>query len=100
MILQIEQLDKLVRCVEAMDSRLQRIEAMLAQTRPTESGRKVMNVDEVAAFTGYAKKYIYHLTGTHRIPHYKRDGKVVFMKDEIAKWLRETKVKTENELLM
>lgn len=97
MTFHIEELDGLLQRLEQLDTRLARIEAVLTAV-PRPADKRVMNVDEVAAFTGYAKKYIYHLTGAHRIPHYKRDGKIVFMRDEITKWLRETKIRTDAEL--
>lgn len=53
--------------------------------------RKTMTVDEVAAFTGLAKGTIYIKTMRGLIPHYKRDKRVFFERDEIEAWLLENK---------
>lgn len=80
-----------------IEERLNRIEKLLDEQKSTAS-KKMMNVDEVSAYTGYVKRYIYHLTGEKRIPHYKRGGKLMFDRDEIDRWLQENRVKTEDEV--
>ena len=46
--------------------------------------KEVLNLTEVAAFTGLSKSYIYKLTHKQLIPHYKPFGKMCyFNKTEI-----------------
>jgi excisionase family DNA binding protein len=59
--------------------------------------RKTMNVDEVAAFTGLTKNTIYIKTMRGLIPHYKRDKRVFFDRDEVEAWLMENKRITSSE---
>ena len=59
--------------------------------------RKTMTVDEVAAFTGLTKSTIYIKTMRGLIPHYKRDKRVFFDRDEVEAWLMENKRITTSE---
>ena len=57
--------------------------------------KTVLNLDEVATYTGLSKSYLYRLTSTGGIPCYKPHGKhIYFEKAEIDKWLLRNKVKT------
>lgn len=83
--------------LDRIEERLRRIEMMLTELR--ENGVKpIMSVDEVAEYTGYAKRYIYNLAQFRRIPHYKRDGRLLFKKDEVDQWLMENRVSTDDEI--
>jgi excisionase family DNA binding protein len=74
-------------------SRLQRIEGLLLQKK------KVLNFDEAVAFTGYSKSYLYRLTASGNIPHYKPSGKVIYFdRVELEKFLLSGKVKSREEL--
>lgn len=84
--------------LKRIEDRLCRIEAMLESQRQEKPAKAVMSAEEVAKYTGYAKKYLYKLTGEKQIPHYKRGGKVLFIKEEIDQWLQEHKVSSENEI--
>lgn len=76
--------------IDELFDRLER--AALIKAKP------VLGVEEAAAFTGYTVKGIYTLTSEKRIPHYKRNGKVYFKKDDLVDWMTETKVLTEQEI--
>lgn len=76
-----------------MDERFDRLE------RATLIGAKpVLGVEEAAEFTGYTVKGIYTLTSEKRIPHYKKNGKLYFKKDELVAWMTERRVLTEKEI--
>jgi excisionase family DNA binding protein len=60
--------------------------------------KRVLNLAECCALTGYSRGHIYRLTSTRRIPHYKRGKMVVFSKDELEKWLMENRIATVSEL--
>ena len=83
--------------LKRIEERLARIEELLSDQR-SDVKKSLMNAEEVAKYTGYAKRYIYNLTRAKKIPHYKRDGKVFFKKEEIDEWLLENRVMSENEV--
>ncbi len=62
--------------------------------------KEIFNVSEVSSYTGFEKSYIYKLTCTRRIPHFKSPGgkNVFFKKDEINDWLTTIRVKTVDEI--
>jgi len=78
---------------EKIDQRLSNIESLLLGVKT------VFTFDDVAAYTGLSKSYLYKLTSGNVIPHYKPNGKnVYFSKDEIDIWLLRNEVKTNEAL--
>ncbi len=76
-----------------MDERFDRLEAA------TLIGVKdILTAEEAAMFTGYTARGIYALTSQKRIPHYKKNGKLYFNKQELAGWMTENRVMTEAEI--
>jgi len=58
-----------------------------------------MNLNDLATYTGLSKSYLYKLTSTSKIPHYKPMGKVLFFdKLEIDLYLKQNRVATAQEL--
>lgn len=56
--------------------------------RLSAAQKEVLTVDEVAAYTGLKKSYIYQLTHRKEIPFYKPKNKVLFFKrTELEAWL-------------
>ena len=49
--------------------------------------KEILNVDELAEYTGYSKNYIYQLVFKREIPHSKPKGRLFFAKEKIDKWL-------------
>lgn len=63
---------------------------ILSQMRNSMIQKKdVWSIDDLIAYTGYEKSYIYKLTSQRLIPHYKcLGGKTLFFKrEEILGWL-------------
>jgi len=78
---------------EKINERLLKLEAMLL------SQKVVLNFDEVAAYTGLSKSYLYKLTCSGGIPCYKPQGKhIYFNKQEIDQWLLQNRKATNKEL--
>jgi excisionase family DNA binding protein len=67
------------------------------------SKKNVLNINELAKYTGYSKSYIYKLTSRGAIPYFKPSGKSVFFdRVEIDVWLLKNKhlqVKESGELI-
>ena len=79
--------------LKSIDDRLRNIETLLL------SQKTVLNFDEVAAYTGLSKSYLYKLTCSGGIPCYKPQGKhIYFNKQEIDQWLMQNRKATNAEL--
>lgn len=78
---------------KSIDDRLRNIEALL------QSQKTVLNFEEVAAYTGLSKSYLYKLTCSGGIPCYKPQGKhIYFNKQEIDQWLMQNRKATTKEI--
>ena len=61
--------------------------------------KEVLTSDEAARYLGVSKSYIYKLTMTQQIPHYKPMGKMCyFNRQELEKWLQNNRVSTADEI--
>lgn len=64
--------------------------------------RKIIDINEASALTGYKKSYIYKLIHLKQIPHYKmakgKNSKVFFKIEEIYQWLESNRIPTDDEL--
>jgi len=59
--------------------------------------KQTLSVEEAAAYTGLTTSYLYKLTSTQEIPHYKQRGKMLYFdRSELENWLKQGKVKTLN----
>lgn len=79
--------------LQSIDERLKAIETLLL------SQKTVLNFDEVAAYTGLSKSYLYKLTSSGGIPCFKPQGKhIYFSKQEIDQWLMQNRKATSAEI--
>lgn len=63
------------------------------------AAKKMLNLDEVVLLTGLSKSYLYRLTSSGRIPHYKPSGKqIYFDRSDIEAWLRRNRVDSIEEI--
>ena len=61
--------------------------------------KEVLTLDEAAQYTGMKKSYLYKLTATKAIPHYKPNGKnCFFRRTELEDWLTANPVATVADL--
>ena len=61
--------------------------------------KTVLNFNELAAYTGLSKSYLYKMTSQCKIPHSKPFGKVLFFsKAEIDTFLLGNRAATANEI--
>lgn len=62
------------------------------------SAKEMFSLDDAARYTGLSKAYLYRLTSSKEIPHYKPQGRgVYFKRDELNQWLSRNRVKTNSE---
>lgn len=61
--------------------------------------KEVWTTNELCRATGFSKSYVYKLTSTRAIPHYKPCGKMVFFnRQEVEAWLQRNRVSTAAEI--
>ena len=62
------------------------------------AAKSVLTLDDAALLTGLSKSYLYRLTCTHQIPHYKPNGKqLYFDRAELEAWMKQNRVATTKE---
>ena len=58
-----------------------------------------MTAEEAASFLDISISYVYKLTCTRKIPHYKPEGKrLYFKRSELAEWAFSNKILTDEEI--
>jgi excisionase family DNA binding protein len=61
--------------------------------------KKVLTFEEALLYTGISPSYMYKLTSSSEIPHYKPTGKrIFFYREELEKWLLRNRIKTNEEI--
>lgn len=60
---------------------------------------EIIGLKAVCELTGYSKPAIYQRTSKGLIPHFRRDGRLLFKSDEIINWLTENRVETRDEFM-
>ena len=79
--------------LENIENRLSKIENMLIGTK------EVLTFEEVASYTGLSKSYLYKLTSTMQISHFKPKGKMIyFNRADVDLFLQQNRVSTSKEL--
>lgn len=75
--------DELMACVRA-------VVREEVQALPQPKPQKIyLTIPEVCELTGMARQTIYGLTHQKKIPHLKRNGKLLFNREEILRWIEE-----------
>ncbi|WP_302458774.1 helix-turn-helix domain-containing protein [Mediterranea massiliensis] len=62
------------------------------------AAKNVLVLDDVSLLTGLSKSYLYKLTYSHQIPHYKNAKIIYFDRVEIEAWMKQNRVATESEV--
>jgi len=62
--------------------------------------KSVLTMSDCALLTGLSKSHLYKLVCYKKIPHYKSDGGKLtrFDKSEVEDWMRQNRVKTNDEV--
>ena len=58
---------------------------------------EVYGVETLQQVTGYSKPSIYAKTSKNKLPHFRRDGKLLFRHVEILEWMTENRIETKAE---
>jgi len=76
-----------------MEQKILQIEANIELIKTLLMGdKKMLTIEEACSYTGYTIGYMYKLTSSQQIPHFKRGKKVFFDKDELIAWMKQNKV--------
>jgi len=74
--------------------KLSKIESLYLQ-----QPEQILSFIETCSFLGYSKSYLYKLTHSRRIPHYKPNGKKLYFKrTDLEAWLLRNRIKTADEI--
>jgi len=74
--------------------KLSKIESLYLQ-----QPEQILSFNETCSFLGYSKSYLYKLTHSRQIPHYKPNGKKLYFKRcDLEAWLLRNRVKTADEI--
>ncbi len=85
---------KIVFYMQEFIEKLNRIEKLTLL-----GAKNVLNLEEVSMLTGLSKSYIYRLSSSKQIPHYKPTGKVLYFdRLEIENWLKQNRVANIEEI--
>jgi len=84
--------------LETIANRLASIEQMLQEQRQMMFNKDTLDFDEAVAYTKYSKSYLYRLTSSRKIPHFKRGHKVFFDRKRLDEWLRGVSIKSQEEI--
>lgn len=60
--------------------------------------KSILSLDEAILYTGFSKSFLYRMTSTRMIPHFKRNGKLYFKKSELEEWILDKKIATKWEI--
>jgi excisionase family DNA binding protein len=65
----------------------------------TTNEKKVLTLDEACNFTGLSKSYLYKLTSSRQVPHFKPRGKLVYFdREQLEAWLLSNPVATADQI--
>lgn len=82
-----------------IEKRLTALEVAVKMTRLAQ--KDVLTLEEASAYTGLSKSWLYKLTSTKQIPHYKPCGKLCYFdRGELDAWIRQNRVSTTDEIEM
>lgn len=57
------------------------------------AAKTVLTVDDVCAFTGLSKNFIYQMTSQKKIPYYKPSTRVLYFdKKEVEEWMKQNRI--------
>ena len=70
-----------------------------SSTNADDMPSKIIGIEEAVKLTGYKRATLYRKTSTGVIPHFKRNGKILFLREELENWLLANRKETTEEAL-
>lgn len=90
----------LPQAVSMLLQKMEKLEKLIEQanSEPENDVDDIMDVEQAATFLKRKKNTIYRYVSSGTIPHIKSEGKLLFNKERLTKWLQEGSVKTAKEI--
>lgn len=84
----IQQLEKTVEFLGEKIGHLDSLEDTINKVEDRlYASKEILTTSEACAFLGISESYLYKLTSTKKIPHYKPNGRLVFFNlEELKQW--------------
>lgn len=80
-----------------LEKRIEEIEQSVAMLGISQ--KEVLTFEEASRYTGLSKSWLYKLTATKQIPHYKPSGKLCYFdRAELDSWIKQNRVSTADEI--
>lgn len=86
---------------ELILSKLEAIERKVSEIQNRldgENGSHVLDLRQAAQYLHISKSALYRLTSQRTIPHFKRGKRLYFKKEDLAEWMTQNRVTTQEEL--
>lgn len=101
-----EGLDKILAKINRLEKFMKEsknINAVIARYDELENKlfmlKDFFTLEEAAKYLNVSKRQLYYLTATNQLPHYKPNGKLIFIqREELHKWLLKHKILSEEEI--
>lgn len=82
------EIDKILKIIERLES--------LANKFPQ---KEFLSAAETSAYLNISTSYLYKLTSSRSIPHFKPSGKMIYFKrSDLDEWISKTRIKTKDEI--
>ncbi len=82
------ELAALAPLLEALARRIVELERELRpEAAPAEERSPWMGIEQAARYLDWPKQRLYRLTAQGAIPHYKQEGRLLFRREELDRWL-------------
>ncbi|MBS1775338.1 MAG: helix-turn-helix domain-containing protein [Bacteroidetes bacterium] len=80
--------------ISLLFQRIDALESILKQLRTSEKEKEILNIDEAAALLRRKKSTLYIYASAGKIPCVKSEGKLLFSRKDLMRWLDTSKRKT------
>ena len=86
-----QRIQQLERTVESLGEKINHLDSLEDSINKVEDrlfiNKEILTTAEACLFLGISESYLYKLTSTKKIPHYKPNGRLVFFnRDELKQW--------------
>jgi len=81
--------DNLPRYIASLFEEVKQIKSLILETAATDTGDKLMSIQETSEFLHVKKQTIYAYVSKGIIPYNKRAGRLYFSKNDLIQWIKE-----------
>jgi excisionase family DNA binding protein len=81
--------ESLPKAVSLLYDEVKQIKSLILETASTDSGDKLMTIQETTEFLHVKKQTLYTYVSKGLIPYSKRAGRLYFSKNDLIQWIKE-----------